>query len=161
MCIRDRVFPANTRIVAFIGRIEADDVSTARRQKLQKGALSATDLNQRLKPERPFDNGRDLFQMIVENRACALIVLIELVIVHDFGTECRVVNQPGFQIFHDAQIAARAVARLLAAFIHALLKGGETALLKDGSTIHDTQSSLVLEDLIGKFLLNTVNKDAK
>lgn len=38
---------------------------------------------------------------------------------------------------------------------------GETALLKDGSTIHDTQSSLVLEDLIGKFLLNTVNKDAK
>ncbi|WP_219062293.1 outer membrane lipid asymmetry maintenance protein MlaD [Pseudomonas sp. UMAB-08] len=39
--------------------------------------------------------------------------------------------------------------------------GGEEALLKDGSTIHDTQSSLVLEDLIGKFLLNTVSKDAK
>ncbi|MET1079195.1 MAG: outer membrane lipid asymmetry maintenance protein MlaD [Pseudomonas sp.] len=37
--------------------------------------------------------------------------------------------------------------------------GGEEELLKDGSTIHDTQSSLVLEDLIGKFLLNTVNKD--
>ena len=39
--------------------------------------------------------------------------------------------------------------------------GGEDATLKDGGTIHDTQSSLVLEDLIGKFLLNTVNKDAK
>jgi len=39
--------------------------------------------------------------------------------------------------------------------------GGEDALLKDGGTIHDTQSSLVLEDLIGKFLLNTVSKDAK
>ncbi|MBA1230040.1 outer membrane lipid asymmetry maintenance protein MlaD [Pseudomonas viridiflava] len=39
--------------------------------------------------------------------------------------------------------------------------GGDEALLKDGSTIHDTQSSLVLEDLIGKFLLNTVSKDAK
>jgi phospholipid/cholesterol/gamma-HCH transport system permease protein len=39
--------------------------------------------------------------------------------------------------------------------------GGEEGLLKDGSTIHDTQSSLVLEDLIGKFLLNTVSKDAK
>ena len=39
--------------------------------------------------------------------------------------------------------------------------GGEETLLKDGATIHDTQSSLVLEDLIGKFLLNTVNKDAK
>jgi phospholipid/cholesterol/gamma-HCH transport system substrate-binding protein len=38
--------------------------------------------------------------------------------------------------------------------------GGED-LLKDGGTIHDTQSSLVLEDLIGKFLLNTVSKDAK
>ncbi|RMQ43625.1 putative Toluene tolerance protein Ttg [Pseudomonas cichorii] len=39
--------------------------------------------------------------------------------------------------------------------------GGDQALLKDGSTIHDTQSSLVLEDLIGKFLLNTVSKEAK
>ncbi|WP_296188485.1 outer membrane lipid asymmetry maintenance protein MlaD [Pseudomonas sp. UBA1879] len=39
--------------------------------------------------------------------------------------------------------------------------GGDDQLLKDGGTIHDTQSSLVLEDLIGKFLLNTVNKDAK
>ncbi|MHA6492600.1 outer membrane lipid asymmetry maintenance protein MlaD [Pseudomonas borbori] len=37
--------------------------------------------------------------------------------------------------------------------------GGEEDVLKDGSTIHDTQSSLVLEDLIGKFLLNSVNKD--
>ncbi|KAA8696419.1 outer membrane lipid asymmetry maintenance protein MlaD [Pseudomonas syringae pv. tagetis] len=39
--------------------------------------------------------------------------------------------------------------------------GGDDKLLKDGATIHDTQSSLVLEDLIGKFLLNTVSKDAK
>lgn len=36
--------------------------------------------------------------------------------------------------------------------------GGEEEVLTDSSTIHDTQSSLVLEDLIGKFLLNTVNK---
>lgn len=39
--------------------------------------------------------------------------------------------------------------------------GGEQAVLKDGGTIHDTQSALVLEDLIGKFLMNTVSKDAK
>lgn len=39
--------------------------------------------------------------------------------------------------------------------------GGDDQLLKDGSTIRDTQSALVLEDLIGKFLLNTVNKDTK
>ncbi|MGA9224361.1 MAG: outer membrane lipid asymmetry maintenance protein MlaD [Pseudomonas graminis] len=38
--------------------------------------------------------------------------------------------------------------------------GGDDQLLKDGGTIHDTQSSLVLEDLIGKFLLNSVGKDA-
>jgi phospholipid/cholesterol/gamma-HCH transport system substrate-binding protein len=37
--------------------------------------------------------------------------------------------------------------------------GGEEEVLVDGSTIYDTQSSLVLEDLIGKFLLNSVNKD--
>ena len=39
--------------------------------------------------------------------------------------------------------------------------GGEEDLLADGATIHDTQSSLVLEDLIGKFLMNSVNKDSK
>ncbi len=37
--------------------------------------------------------------------------------------------------------------------------GGEEEVLGEGGTIHDTQSSLVLEDLIGKFLLNSVNKD--
>ena len=39
--------------------------------------------------------------------------------------------------------------------------GGDDKLLADGGVIHDTQSSLVLEDLIGKFLLNSVGKDAK
>ena len=39
--------------------------------------------------------------------------------------------------------------------------GGEDVVLKDGSTIHDTQSALVLEDLIGKFLLNSVGKEPK
>ncbi|MBC9252141.1 outer membrane lipid asymmetry maintenance protein MlaD [Pseudomonas alcaligenes] len=39
--------------------------------------------------------------------------------------------------------------------------GGEEDLLKDGGTIRDTQSSLVLEDLIGKFLMNSVNKESK
>lgn len=37
--------------------------------------------------------------------------------------------------------------------------GGEEETLRDGDTIRDTQSSLVLEDLIGKFLLNSVNKN--
>ncbi|MCY1345681.1 putative phospholipid ABC transporter-binding protein MlaD [compost metagenome] len=38
--------------------------------------------------------------------------------------------------------------------------GGDDAVLKDGGTIHDTQSALVLEDLIGKFLMNSVNKES-
>jgi phospholipid/cholesterol/gamma-HCH transport system substrate-binding protein len=37
--------------------------------------------------------------------------------------------------------------------------GGEEDVLRDGGVIRDTQSALVLEDLIGKFLLNTVNKE--
>ncbi|WP_028240288.1 outer membrane lipid asymmetry maintenance protein MlaD [Stutzerimonas azotifigens] len=37
--------------------------------------------------------------------------------------------------------------------------GGEEEMLADGDTIRDTQSSLVLEELIGKFLLNSVNKE--
>ena len=39
--------------------------------------------------------------------------------------------------------------------------GGEEEVLGEGGQISDTQSALVLEDLIGKFLLNTVNKDSK
>lgn len=37
--------------------------------------------------------------------------------------------------------------------------GGEEQMLVDGGVIRDTQSALVLEDLIGKFLLNSVNKE--
>lgn len=37
--------------------------------------------------------------------------------------------------------------------------GGEDEVLKDGDVIYDTQSSLVLEELIGKFLMNTVNQE--
>lgn len=37
--------------------------------------------------------------------------------------------------------------------------GGEEQVLVDGGVIRDTQSALVLEDLIGKFLLNSVNKE--
>lgn len=37
--------------------------------------------------------------------------------------------------------------------------GGEEEMLSEGSEIHDTQSALVLEELIGRFLLNTVSKE--
>jgi len=38
--------------------------------------------------------------------------------------------------------------------------GGDDAVLKDGDSIHDTQSALVLEEMIGKFLMNNVNNTA-
>ncbi len=37
--------------------------------------------------------------------------------------------------------------------------GGEEEVLKDQDEIYDTQSSLVLEELIGKFLMNSVSSD--
>ncbi|WP_193075655.1 outer membrane lipid asymmetry maintenance protein MlaD [Pseudomonas sp. FME51] len=37
--------------------------------------------------------------------------------------------------------------------------GGEELVLGEGDEILDTQSALVLEELIGRFLLNTVSKD--
>lgn len=37
--------------------------------------------------------------------------------------------------------------------------GGEESMLADGDQIYDTQSALVLEELIGRFLLNTVSKE--
>ncbi|MEH6493648.1 outer membrane lipid asymmetry maintenance protein MlaD [Halopseudomonas sp.] len=37
--------------------------------------------------------------------------------------------------------------------------GGDDEVLTDGSEIYDTQSALVLEELIGRFLLNTVSKE--
>lgn len=39
--------------------------------------------------------------------------------------------------------------------------GGEDEILREGGTIRDTQSALVLEDLIGKFLLNSVNQKSE
>ncbi|MCK9237235.1 MAG: outer membrane lipid asymmetry maintenance protein MlaD [Thiopseudomonas sp.] len=37
--------------------------------------------------------------------------------------------------------------------------GGEDEVLKDQGVIYDTQSSLVLEELIGKFLMNSVSSE--
>lgn len=40
-----------------------------------------------------------------------------------------------------------------------LTTGADETFLKDGDTIRDTQSALVLENLIGKFLSNKLNED--
>ena len=55
-------------------------------------------------------------------------------------------------------IAAIQTAGILGEKYISLSIGGEPDLLKDGDEIADTQSALVLEDLIGKFLTSVGNK---
>lgn len=54
--------------------------------------------------------------------------------------------------------AAILTAGLLGEKYIGLITGADEAYLQDGGMIEDTQSSLVLEDLIGQFLFNKVNK---
>jgi len=55
-------------------------------------------------------------------------------------------------------IAAIQTAGILGEKYIALSNGGDPDILKDGDEITDTQSALVLEDLIGKFLTSMGNK---
>ena len=69
------------------------------------------------------------------------------------------IDDPAFRHFkQDARCQVR-VQSLLGEKYVGISVGGEEETLGDGDTIRDTQSSLVLEDLIGKFLLNSVNKE--
>ena len=54
--------------------------------------------------------------------------------------------------------AAILTAGLLGEKYIGLITGADEVYLQDGGMIEDTQSSLVLEDLIGQFLFNKVNK---
>lgn len=54
--------------------------------------------------------------------------------------------------------AAILTAGLLGEKYIGLITGADEAYLQDGGMIEDTQSSLVLEDLIGQFLFNKVNE---
>lgn len=66
-------------------------------------------------------------------------------------------------IYNDVnQISTDAVASILTAGLLGekyigIVPGAEEEVLKDGDEIEQTQSSLVLEDLIGKFLFNKAN----
>ncbi|MEZ5547049.1 MAG: outer membrane lipid asymmetry maintenance protein MlaD [Pseudomonadales bacterium] len=54
--------------------------------------------------------------------------------------------------------AAILTAGLLGEKYIGLISGADEELLEDGAMIEDTQSALVLEDLIGQFLFNKVNE---
>lgn len=55
-------------------------------------------------------------------------------------------------------IAAIQTAGILGEKYISILPGGDSEMLKNGDEIQDTQSALVLEDLIGKFLTSGANK---
>jgi phospholipid/cholesterol/gamma-HCH transport system substrate-binding protein len=73
----------------------------------------------------------------------------------------------GLDIYNTANnISTDAVASILTAGLLGekyvgIVQGAEEEYLKDGSVIDQTQSSLVLEELIGKFLFNKANEAAK
>ena len=59
-----------------------------------------------------------------------------------------------FVQFSEDTSASILTAGLLGEKYIGLLTGGDPSNLKDGDVIYDTQSAIVLEELIGKFLLN-------
>jgi phospholipid/cholesterol/gamma-HCH transport system substrate-binding protein len=73
----------------------------------------------------------------------------------------------GLDIYKTANnISIDAVASILTAGLLGekyvgIVQGAEEEFLKEGSVIDQTQSSLVLEELIGKFLFNKANEAAK
>ena len=60
---------------------------------------------------------------------------------------------------HTDTTASILTAVLLGEKYVSLSVGGEEEALKDQDEIYDTQSSLVLEELIGKFLMNSVSSE--
>jgi phospholipid/cholesterol/gamma-HCH transport system substrate-binding protein len=59
-----------------------------------------------------------------------------------------------FAQFSEDTSASILTAGLLGEKYIGLMTGGDPSNLKDGDVIYDTQSAIVLEELIGKFLLN-------
>ncbi|HET8731118.1 MAG TPA: outer membrane lipid asymmetry maintenance protein MlaD [Moraxellaceae bacterium] len=70
------------------------------------------------------------------------------------------INKDVNEISTDS-VASVLTAGLLGEKYIGIVPGADDTFLKEGSEIDQTQSSLVLEDLIGKFLFNKANEPAK
>jgi phospholipid/cholesterol/gamma-HCH transport system substrate-binding protein len=66
--------------------------------------------------------------------------------------------QPNVDFLTEDSIAAIQTAGILGEKYISISNGGSEMLLENGSEIVDTQSALVLEELIGKFLTNMAQK---
>ena len=76
---------------------------------------------------------------------------------YDDATAAAIVDMEisqDFAQFSEDTSASILTAGLLGEKYIGLFTGGDPSNLKDGDVIYDTQSAIVLEELIGKFLLN-------
>lgn len=74
-----------------------------------------------------------------------------------FAGLVRMEIEAEFDTFTTDSTAAILTAGLLGEKYIGIVPGADEEYLKDGSMISDTQSAIVLEDLIGQFLFNKVN----
>lgn len=85
--------------------------------------------------------------------------------VHEIGLDkdmtplVRMRIEKKYQAFPTETSAMILTAGLLGEQFISLSPGGNEEILKDGDRIKDTQSALILEELIGKFLFSDRNKD--
>lgn len=76
----------------------------------------------------------------------------------DFSGLVEMAINAEYNNFTTDTSAAILTAGLLGEKYIGLISGADDELLEDGALIEDTQSALVLEDLIGQFLFNKVNE---
>jgi phospholipid/cholesterol/gamma-HCH transport system substrate-binding protein len=75
----------------------------------------------------------------------------------DFSGVVEMEIESEYDQFTTDTSAAILTAGLLGEKYIGLISGADDEFLESGATIYDTQSALVLEELIGQFLFNTVN----
>ena len=66
-----------------------------------------------------------IFQMGAKQRADGLFILVVRVVLHQLGAEGRVVDQSGYQVFHQPNITLRTIPGLCRRRVHSVLKDWE------------------------------------
>ncbi len=128
---------------------------------LRVSGLSASPSDQSYKVYAYFDNIAGLTVRAKVTMAGVIIGKVTAIDLYKDSYTGRVTMEINDQVNNlpEDSTASVLTAGLLGEKYIGISVGGEEAVLKDEGVIRDTQSALVLEDLIGKFLLNSVNKE--
>ena len=112
--------------------------------------------------EASFDNVGSLKEGAPVSMSGVTIGRVESIGYDQGSYKARVVLRihPGFNRIPDDSDAAIFTAGLLGGQYVGLQPGGSETYLKDGSRVELTQSAIVLEELIGKFLFSFASKEA-